>query len=217
MKSYHINEITDSQIMYNHRPILLILTLLGSVLFSAILLGSLSIYASSSSVFTSAGELISLNKTEITASESGIITPALSPLENRVEKNQKLAAIQTESGSFDILSPADGFFVQNPSIMKGKFLSPGDPIGVVTSNKEMMIETEIHKKDMIHVKEGQSVIVRLSEIQKESEGVIASIQYVPGKEQEYVYSVLIEFKKSIEPQNVREGMEALVVFETTPQ
>jgi hypothetical protein len=217
MKSYHIHEITDSQIMYNHRPVMLILTLLGSVIFSLILLGSLSIYASSSSVFTSAGELLSLNKTEIVASEAGIITPSLSPLENRVEKNQKLAAIQTESGSFDILSPADGFFIQNPSIIKGKFLSPGDPIGVVTSKKEMMIKTDIQKKDMIHVKEGAAVSVRLSELQTEVAGEIASIQYIPGKDQEDAYSVLIEFKKPLNHQKVREGMEALVVFETKPQ
>ncbi|UTE73449.1 HlyD family secretion protein [Rossellomorea marisflavi] len=217
MKSYQIHEITDSQIMYNHRPIMLMFTLMGSVLISVLLLGSLSIYASSSSVFTSSGELISLNKTEIVASESGIVTPSLSPLENRVERKQKLAAIQTESGSVDILSPADGLFFQEPSLMKGKFLSPGDPIGVITSNKEMVIKTEVSKKDMMHVKDGKTVIVRLSEIQTEVEGVISSIQYVHNEEQGNVYSVLIEFTTPPESQKFREGMEALVVFETAPQ
>ncbi|MGM0867050.1 MAG: HlyD family efflux transporter periplasmic adaptor subunit [Bacillota bacterium] len=217
MKSYHINEITDSQIMYNHKPFMLILTLLGSVIFSLILLGSLSIYASSSSVFTSSGELHSLNKTEIVAAEAGFITPSLSPLENRVEKNQKLAAIQTDSGSLDILSPEGGFFVQDPSIMKGKFLSAGDPIGVVSSNKKMFIQTNIQKKDMIHVNEGTEVGVRFSEIQTETKGEITSIQYIPSEDQEDVYSVKIELKESINHQKVREGMEALVIFETTPQ
>lgn len=213
MKTYNISELTDSQIMYKHRPLSLVVFLFSSIACSLILLLIISVYVNKENSYSALGEFRSFDKQVIAAPQDGELLLHLSPLNRQVKKDQLIASIRTRAELIEITAPITGTFDMETAVLNGSNLSSGDSIGILTNLENLYVEVVLNHDLANKVKAGDKVNIHTAESTQEYAGIVSDVKAAHSDDSKSDYLVSIKLNDYKSTSAVTEGAEAEVIFE----
>ena len=215
MKTYNISELTDSQIMYKHRPLSLVVFLFSSIACSLILLLIISFYINKENSYSALGEFRSFDKQVIAAPHEGEILLHLHPFNRQVKKDQLIASLKTKTELIEIKAPVAGVFDIENAVLNGSNLSTGDSIGILTNPEHLYVEVVMNHDLVKKVNTGDEVRIHLEAPSQEYAGTVSDVRAASSNDIESDYLVSIKLTDYKSTPAVTEGVEAEVVFEAS--
>lgn len=207
MQIYDYSELSDTQIIYRHKPSLLYLLIIITIGITLVLFFLLFVYLNLSNNYEE-GQLLTVDKKHIIATSEGYIENKVSALDNTVKKGQTLAIIQNGDETTAVKAPKSGVFNLNTEAINGSYIYQGTSIGVLDGFEDMYVASLFSDLNFGVISEGDLVQLYIPELDKKFEGEIyhKGITTIDRK----MYNIIINIDEELKDFSMRENMDTII-------